>query len=595
MNNLIIFDFEVFKYDTLFGAKIINNNNVQLYQTWNLEEIKEFYNNHKDNSIWIGHNNSGYDNWILSSIVRNKNPYEKSKDIIENGRRFKFENLPIKLYYYDLMSVKQTSLKTLEAFEGKNISESEVDFDIDRPLTKFEKELTESYNRDDLEQTEDDFNYLKDSFMLKLKLLNEFNLPLDYLPYTEAMIAGKVLKAKKIPGIEYQNVEPKVFPFLKLKNQKLMDFFLGKTWLNNASINVNVCGTDNKVARGGIHGALEKCHFDKALYIDVSGYYNLIMINLGLLPRTMNEEGKQVYTTLYHQQLAMKKTNPVMRKVFKVILLAVSGAMMNEHTDFYDPFHGDLMRLNGQLFLVDLLEKLEGKVTLVQSNTDGIIIVPINGYSREDVVNIAKEWMERTGFNAKVEDIYNITQRDVNNYMYQDDKGEIHTLGEAVKHYNGVDNPFETDGFNSKESLIISKAIVDYYINNILPEETVEKNKSNLKYFQYICKKISYDYCEFEEILQNGDIVSTRIQNVNRAFASNDKEVKGMVYKYKKDGKKAKIPNLPDNVFVYNNDIRDPSVLKELENKIDYQYYIDRIYERIAEFIKIKTIKDINL
>ena len=595
MNNLIIFDFEVFKYDTLFGAKIINNNNVQLYQTWNLEEIKEFYNNHKDNSIWIGHNNSGYDNWILSSIVRNKNPYEKSKDIIENGRRFKFENLPIKLYYYDLMTVKQTSLKTLEAFEGKNISESEVDFDIDRPLTDLEKQLTESYNRDDLDQTEDDFNYLKDSFMLKLKLLNEFNLPLDYLPYTEAMIAGKVLKAKKIPGIEYQNVEPKVFPFLKLKNQKLIDFFLGKTWLNNKSINVTVCGTDNKVARGGIHGALEKCHFDKALYIDVSGYYNLIMINLGLLPRTMNEEGKQIYIDLYHQQLAMKKTNPIMRKMFKIILLAVSGAMMNEHTDFYDPYHGDLMRLNGQLFLVDLLEKLEGKVILVQSNTDGIIVVPTEGYNREDIVNIANEWMKRTGFNAKVEDIYNITQRDVNNYMYQDDKGEIHTLGEAVKHYGGIDNPFETDGFNSKESLIISKAIVDYYIKNILPEETIDKNKSNLKYFQYICKKISYDYCEFEEVLQNGDIVSTKIQNVNRAFASNDKKVRGMVYKYKKDGKKAKVSNLPDNVFVYNNDIRDPSALKELENKIDYQYYVDRAYERIAEFIKIKVVKDINL
>ena len=68
-----------------------------------------------------------------------------------------------------------------------------------------------------------------------------------------------------------------------------------------------------------------------------------------------------------------------------------------------------------------------------------------------------------------------------------------------------------------------------------------------------------------------------------------------MVYKYKKDGKKAKVSNLPDNVFVYNNDVRESSALKELENKIDYQYYIDRAYERIAEFIKIKVVKDINL
>lgn len=595
MNNIIIFDFEVFKYDVLLGAKIISENSIELLQTWSVDEIRNFYEKNKDSSIWVGHNNNGYDNLILSAIVKGKDPYKVSKDIIENGNKFRFNRLSIKLYYYDLMSVKQTSLKTLEAFEGKNISESEVDFDIDRPLTNLEKQLTESYNRDDLDQTESDFNYLRDGFILKLKLLNSFNLPLDYLPYTEAMIAGKILRAKKIEGIEYQKVEPTIHPLLRLKNQELIDFFLSGEWLNNKSINVVVCGTSNKVARGGIHGALEKCHFGKALYIDVSGYYNLIMINLGLLPRTMDELGKKTYTDLYHQQLAMKKTNPVMRKVFKIILLAVTGAMMNDKTDFYDPYHGDLMRLNGQLFLVDLLEKLEGKVILVQSNTDGIIVVPTGDTTREDVVKIANDWMERTGFYAKVEDIYNITQRDVNNYMYQDDKGNVHVLGEAVKHYGGINNPFETDGYNSKEPLIISKAIVDYFINGVLPEATIAENIDDLRYFQYICKKISYDYCEFEQVYPDGQIITKRIQNVSRAFASNDESVIGMVYKRKNDGKKAKVSNLPSNVFVYNDDIRNQDILKELQRKIDFQYYVDRSYERIAEFIKMKKIKDIDL
>ena len=50
------------------------------------------------------------------------------------------------------------SLKVTELYDGKNISESEVDFDIDRPLTEEEKLLTEKYNRDDLEQTHSNFN-----------------------------------------------------------------------------------------------------------------------------------------------------------------------------------------------------------------------------------------------------------------------------------------------------------------------------------------------------------------------------------------------------------------------------------------------------
>ena len=38
---IIIFDFEVFKYDTLLGCKIVNNDgSLDIFQTWNIEEIK---------------------------------------------------------------------------------------------------------------------------------------------------------------------------------------------------------------------------------------------------------------------------------------------------------------------------------------------------------------------------------------------------------------------------------------------------------------------------------------------------------------------------------------------------------------------------
>ena len=82
------------------------------------------------------------------------------------------------------------------------------------------------------------------------------------------------------------------------------------------------------------------------------------MINYDLLSRTIPQEYKELYKFMYHEQLRLKKENPALRGVYKTILLAVFGAQMNKYTDFYDPQTGSLVMIVGQLFLVDLLEKL---------------------------------------------------------------------------------------------------------------------------------------------------------------------------------------------------------------------------------------------
>ena len=46
MSNIIIYDFEVFKYNTLLGAIIINDGEINLFQSWDLDEIKNFYKEH---------------------------------------------------------------------------------------------------------------------------------------------------------------------------------------------------------------------------------------------------------------------------------------------------------------------------------------------------------------------------------------------------------------------------------------------------------------------------------------------------------------------------------------------------------------------
>ena len=102
----------------------------------------------------------------------------------------------------------------------------------------------------------------------------------------------------------------------------------------------------------------EQSYTDWAYYFDVSGYYNLIMINYDLLSRAIPEEGKKLYEYMYHQQLALKGVDDAKRQVYKTILLAVFGAQKHEGSDLYDLGKGTLVPIVGQMFLIDLLEKL---------------------------------------------------------------------------------------------------------------------------------------------------------------------------------------------------------------------------------------------
>ena len=562
----LVFDFEVFKYDTLLGVYDVNEN---IYcQTWNRDEIVDYYNANKD-AIWIGHNNSHYDNFILQAIIDNKDPYKLSKLIIENNFKPK---LHIPLYYYDLMTWHFVSLKVLEAQMGRNICESEVDFETDRPLTAEERAKVEEYNHADLTQTYIDLKLCKSEIQLRFDIIKEFKLPLAALHYTEAQIAAHVLGSKRIEGIEAMEYEPQVPNTLRVNNQRVLNYYTRSEWKHTPSIKVDLCGVEHVIAKGGIHAAQLKTHWDWAYYLDVSGYYNLVMMNYDLFPRTIPEEGKKLYEYMYHEQLRLKKIDPIKRGVYKTILLAVFGASTNQYTDFYDPNKGKLVTILGELFLVDLLEKLEGKVNLIQSNTDGIIIQPFEGVTEEDLKVIVDEWQERTHFVLKFDKIYDIQQRDVNCYMYRDANGKIHVKGNAVKYYEQWDNPFVEDSHTFSSPYIIHYAIVEYYMNGIDPKDTIKKYKNEFRMFQFIIKPGAFHYLT----LENGRTIE-RLQNINRVFAARDG---GVIYK--NDSRRHNLyENLPEQVFVYNESLKD-----DLAYVIDYDWYVKRAWKGINEFRK---------
>ena len=590
--NLIIFDFEVFRYDTLLGYGIVNtkDGSCEYKQTWSLDEMRELYNTYGNNSIWIGWNSNRYDDLIFEAIVKNTtSPFVKSKELI--GSKYKpFARFPF--FGYDLLNgfLNPPSLKLTEALEGDSIDTTEVDFDIQRPLTDEEKTLTEKYNMADLRRTYKNFCKFKGNFELRISLINEFNIPLQQgLRMTGTQIAAAALGAKAKPGIEDWKIKPTLYPTLQIKNQKVIDWFLNEKFRDKENLKVHICNTDVNLAAGGAHSECNKYHCAKALYADISGYYNLVMMNFDLLPRTLDEEGKQKYKFMYHEQLRLKKIDPHKRKIYKTICLAVFGAMNNEHTDFYDPQKALLVTSSGEMFMMDLLEKLDGLGTAFNVNTDGIMFEPFDWKDEEKIKGIIQEWVERNGFAVKTGVIADYHGRDVNCYIMREPDGELCFKGEAVKNYDISDSAFASGAFfNCKEPPIIAKGIVAAFMDGILPEEFVQQNINNMKLFQYVCKKNTFDYLEYKITDGQGNISATQIQSPSRCFAKRVDGSFGTVIKHRiKNGKHtfAKVQNLPANVFIWNKEILSDNAVKEISTQLDYDYYIKRIYERINEFL----------
>ena len=77
----------------------------------------------------------------------------------------------VKIRSFDTYDDMQpTSLKAFEGHRGRNIKETDVDFNIDRPLTDEELELEFVYCEFDVDATEDLFDLRFDYFNTKVEL-----------------------------------------------------------------------------------------------------------------------------------------------------------------------------------------------------------------------------------------------------------------------------------------------------------------------------------------------------------------------------------------------------------------------------------------
>lgn len=560
---LNFYDFEVFKEDWL----VVIINPVEKSETIivnDREQLEDYFYSHEQ-EIWVGYNNRRYDQYIMRAILLDMDPKDVSEYIIVrnmNGWQYSTAFRDIKMINFDVMLRADTGLKTLEAFMGNNIKETSVPFDIDRKLTTEEIAETIKYCKHDVEQTIEVFLTRKAEFDAAMGLVKIFNLPLEYMGKTGAQRVAKILGGK---GQKFDDE----FEFPIVDTLRLSKYKSCKDWYRQPGNQdykkkqkLKIAGVEHTLAWGGLHGAIPK-YYGEGIFLmaDVTAYYPSLQLRYKFGYRNMaNPEN---FEKIHNENLRHKATgDKVARLPYKIADNAISGQLKDPYSPLFDPRENNAITVNGQLLLVDLIEKLEGHCQLIQSNTDGILLKLKSLDDYEIIDDIVYGWEVRTGMRMEFDIYYKVFQKDVNNYLLVGPKGKTKTKGAYTKGLSRVDNDLP----------IINKALVDYMVKNIPVEKTVN-DCDDLIMFQKVVKLSG----KYWAVWHNGKYT---FEKCYRVFAS---RMSGDTYigKCKKQGATIeKFGNTPERCFIENDDINGKSV----PTKLDRQWYIHLAKERLAQY-----------
>lgn len=564
---LHFYDFEVFK--KLWTAVFINPQRREITKIVN-DPVKllDYYNTNK-NEIFVGYNNRHYDQWIFKAILCGFDPKEVNDFIIKEKRKgWEFSDLLMKNYpmnNFDVFSKSDGGLKTLEAYMGNDIRETGIPFDYEGDFTPEMVEEVLSYNTTDVVQTMEVFKLRRTEFDAQWSLIQTFDLPLSYIGKTQAQLAAEILGAVKVDlKDEWDIFLPHT---LKLsKYQYIADWYLNPENHNEElSLKTSVAGIEHIFAWGGMHGAenqyIHVCRPDEVMFmIDVDQLYPSLMVYYNLLSRAVHEPEK--FKVILETSLRLKaEKKKKEREPFKRICNIAYGAMGDMFNKLYDPRNRKLVCIFGQLLMLDLIEKIESFVDLVQSNTDGIL-VKVKRSDVPRIKGIIKEWENRTMLKMSFDEYEKIYQKDVNNYLAVDYSGEYKCKGAYIKNLNPLDYDLP----------IVNKAVKEYMLHGTDPMRTV-LDCDDLREFQKVVKVSSkYLYGTL-----NGERLTDK---TFRVFASTRPQ-DGIIGKVKTEGGNIeKFAITPEKCFIWNKSVKGV----EVPPYLDKSWYVDLAIKRLQDY-----------
>lgn len=610
-----VYDVEIFPNCFHVTIKDTEDNSLHLFEVScrrsQINDLCAYF--RKSDAIFVGYNNHHYDDLIINYIIeyQSKMQYMNYWDICKS--LFNMSQLIIKqadepstlikhfkyAHYFksiDLLTMLFSSklrvgLKEMQmTMHYINVFEYEGDFesyieekDIDRMI---------EYNINDVCSTAELLTRCQKDIDIRKWIEKEYGLDtysmdgvkigetmLEYFYTKKTGISNKQLKNMSSP-MDYIPLEKVILPFVHFKNPILIDLlsdmkkqiiyskerksYERKFVLSNVEYSVGV---------GGIHSIhtpeIFKPKEDEAIgHADVTSMYPSLLIIYDLFPSHLGKDFRNIYKSIYDQRVEAKRNGQKAKnETFKLTLNSVTGKMQQETSWMYDPFNVFRIRINGQLILLMLVERLLNiGCKIVQVNTDGVMY--IYKKSNQDAVQDA------------ISDVENITKLNFETGCYEAFyQYAINDYFGVIEGYSLSHNPelIEKKGmFIDKTKLgkglaptIIPKAVINYFVNKIPVEETI-KNSDDIREFligQRVSKEFKVEYC------------NKRIQRINRFYASTNG---AYLYKYKED----ELGNVKYQNMLTKSGV---TILNKLDNisvkdkRINYRYYISEANKIVSE------------
>lgn len=233
------------------------------------------------------------------------------------------------------------------------------------------------------------------------------------------------------------------------------------------SYDLNYLGAYIQMRQGGLHTVNKPCTVRKKPgyvfhSLDVSGYYPA-------LGEILNVKLSQQLGYIRKQRLELKHTGRGKTPEANLLKLSANslvGNFMQEKGEIYDPKSFFTISINGQLFLLMLMEWVSHLgVELVMANTDGFEMhVPEDKFDM--FMSICKQWEEYTGFELEHFTYDVIYMNNVNSYLGVFNDGTYKEKGWFVT------NP---DLGNKVDFLAVPKAVNNYLLKGIPIDETFQQ------------------------------------------------------------------------------------------------------------------------
>lgn len=562
--------------------------------------------------ILIGYNNKSYDDIILNYIWTNKEVvtselYALSNDIIKNQNSGEplWKNDDLKPFLKG--KVESIDLMKILAFDKLKVSLKQcavnlrhpliLDMPIDHKLYVQEKDLDLilNYNLNDVNITLTLLNKLKPDINLRFKTSYDYKVNvkdasrtaigkeifnkyysdytgLEYEQFKDLRTPRSYIQLREciLPGIHYKtNIMNTMLDYFKSKTVYSIDEGIDYLILfNNKGYQMGFGGL-HSIDRPAIYTSTEDCII---LDADVGSYYPNILIQYGIKPEHCSDVFLQILTDITDRRLQAKaKKDMITADTLKITINAVFGLFNYPKYWLYDPKAALTTTINGQMFLLMLIEDLElNGFEVISANTDGVTTM-VDKNNLEKYNKICKAWEDYTKFNLEFKQYNKYVRRDVNNYSVEVKDDDQKTKGIFSE------KQILEKGYNTA---IIPKALNNYFFKGIPIQDTIS-NGDNI--FDYCLSEKSGNQFKMElHYLDGLDKKVLPLQKTNRYFIAN----KGGTFLKRKQDDSLINMQVGWQVYILNDFNKD----KDYLSNIDKRYYINECNKTI-EIIEDKQLK----